>query len=134
MLFDSYVISGVSIYAAPNSCKKLTKRRMFARAASAALEQSTLDRRHAARTAILQYGASGVPRSASPCEAVLQFMRQSLGGRAGDISHAYSSETVVARVLVRRNVLWLNNDVPSIIPAEEIRMIGRHGRTERRKS
>src|SRR5205085_10898654 len=27
----------------------------------------------------LQYGASGVPRSPSLCEAVLQFMRQSLG-------------------------------------------------------
>src|SRR2546423_5852506 len=37
-------------------------------------------RRHAARRSILQYGAGGVPRSPSPCEAVLQFMRQSLGG------------------------------------------------------
>src|SRR5207237_2986066 len=32
-----------SNYAPPNRCKKLTKRRMLARAASAALEQSTLD-------------------------------------------------------------------------------------------
>src|SRR5947209_6010534 len=42
-------------------------------------------RRHAARVAFLQHGASGVPRSPSPCEAVLQFMRQSLGART--VSH-----------------------------------------------
>src|SRR5436853_5821320 len=53
---------------------------MFARAPSGALGAIHARRRHAARVAILQYGASGVPRSPSPCEAVLQFMRQSLAG------------------------------------------------------
>src|SRR5205085_1055153 len=44
-------------------------------------------RRHAARTANLQHGATGVPRSPSPCEAVLQFMRQSLGRRTSPMNY-----------------------------------------------
>ena len=56
MLFDSYVIPGVSIYAAPNSCKKLTKRRMLARSPIGLLEQSTLDGRHAARSSVCKIG------------------------------------------------------------------------------
>ena len=40
----------------PNCCKRLTKRRLFARAAIAALEQSTLDGRHAARSSVYKIG------------------------------------------------------------------------------
>jgi len=40
----------------PNCCKRLTKRRLFARAAIAALEQSTLDWRHAARSSVCKIG------------------------------------------------------------------------------
>jgi hypothetical protein len=36
----------------PNCCKRLTKRRLFDRAPSGALEQSTLDWRRGSRTAI----------------------------------------------------------------------------------
>ena len=63
-----------------NCCKRLTKRRLFARAAVAALEQSTLDGRHAARSSVSR-SAGGVPRSPSLCLAALQSMRTSLGGR-----------------------------------------------------
>jgi len=56
------------VYTPPNCCKKLTARRMFARGAIAPLGQSTLGRRHAARTANLQHGATGVPRPSSLCE------------------------------------------------------------------
>jgi hypothetical protein len=40
----------------PNCCKRLTKRRLFARAAVAALEQSTLEGRHAARSSVCKIG------------------------------------------------------------------------------
>ena len=70
-----------------NCCKKLTKRRLFARAAIAALEQSTRDGRHAARSSVSR-SAGGVPRSPSPCEAALQFMRTSLARPP----HAYTME------------------------------------------
>src|SRR2546421_11275688 len=79
MLFDSYVISGVSIYAAPNSCKKLTKRRMFARAASAALGQSTLDGGTPLARPFYNTARPACRGLSSPCEAALQFMRYSLG-------------------------------------------------------
>jgi hypothetical protein len=64
----------------PNSCKRLTKRRMFARAASAALGQ----RLRTAARALLGHslvGATPVPLVPSLCVAVLQSMRQSLGRR-----------------------------------------------------
>src|ERR1051326_6357129 len=67
-------------HARPNCCKRLTKRRLFARAAVAALEQSAL----AGGTPPAdppQDGRGGVPQSASLCLAALQSMRTSLGGR-----------------------------------------------------
>ena len=48
--------------APPNCCKRLTKRRLFARAPTGALQQSTLDGRHAARSSVSR-SARGVPRS-----------------------------------------------------------------------
>jgi hypothetical protein len=42
--------------APPNCCKRLTKRRLFARAPTGALQQSTLDGRHAARSSVCKIG------------------------------------------------------------------------------
>ena len=63
----------------PNRCKRLTKRRLFARAPIGAL---ALRLRTAARAlrGHSQVGATPVPLVPSPRVAVLQSMRQSLGG------------------------------------------------------
>src|ERR1041384_4362558 len=61
-----------------NCCKRLTKRRLFARAAVAALEQSALDRRRGSRSSASRW-ARTAPRSPSLCLAALQSMRTTLG-------------------------------------------------------
>src|ERR1051326_7587472 len=66
--------------APPNCCKRLPKRRLFARRPVGRLEQSAL----AGGTPPAdppQDGRGGVPRSASLCLAALQSMRTSLGAR-----------------------------------------------------
>jgi len=70
----------VPFYAPPNCCKRLTKRRLFARAAIAALEQSALHGGAVPARPSL-FGARTAPRSPSPCVAALQSMRTSLGAR-----------------------------------------------------
>ena len=49
-----------------NCCKRLTKRRLFARGPSGPLEQSTLEGRHAARSSVCKIGK----RRAAVCVAV----------------------------------------------------------------
>jgi len=95
--------------APPNSCKKLTKRRLFARSPSGLLGQSTLDGRHAARNSVSR-SAAGVPPAPSPWEAALQFMRQSLGGRqeySRAMAEFSNSKGMAARVW--RAPCWLTH-------------------------
>jgi hypothetical protein len=66
-----------SLWPPPNSCKRLSKRRLFARTAIAVLEQSALDRRRGSRSSASRW-ARTAPRSPSLCLAALQSMRLSV--------------------------------------------------------
>jgi len=70
----------------PNSCKRLTKRRLFARGAIAPLAWRLRTAARALR-GHSQVGATPVPRVPSLWGAVLQSMRQSLAGRRAAVKH-----------------------------------------------